>query len=390
VLHPAGTGELVAYEPRYLRLFGGLQASSAAAAAERAASGAAAGSSPRTGMFFGHILSAESAPPALLAEGAGGLPPVGVAARIVDLAPGGDGTLRVAYEGVRRFRVLAVQRESDGGATVAATWFDDEPPVAAPSGDGESAGGGAAAVDAEERALWAALQRVARLTDALAGGGGAGGLPESLVRVAPPPPVQRTTAEYLSDVGYAAGNDISTWRRFGGGGGGGPPARPPAADPYSALLERHAKARRQELFSFAAAQTLDLGPSQRASFRRRQAAAARLAAPAIAIAPAVAAGERAISRLAHSHTLGRAYSHPRAPAPQAWRCWARATRWSGCPGCAAWWRRTSKPCWRSRPSRARSAAAAAAAASRARRAERGAARCALARGAPPRLYSSSL
>lgn len=76
-------------------------------------------------LYFGHLLSPSAAPPALLDDAVAGLPRCGVAAVIRKLEKAADGTLRVEYEGMRRFRLLTVS-DHKGYLVGAAEWYDDE------------------------------------------------------------------------------------------------------------------------------------------------------------------------------------------------------------------------------------------------------------------------
>ena len=70
------------FEPRYLELFRTLQANTPAAAEPR----------------FGHILNSSSAPPALMQQSVGGLPPLGVCSTVKSIEELSNGRLQVGKE----------------------------------------------------------------------------------------------------------------------------------------------------------------------------------------------------------------------------------------------------------------------------------------------------
>lgn len=82
-LHPAQSGTLLVFEPRYLELFRPLQA--------QLSTPDAGGSEPK----FGHILAASAAPPALMSSAVGGLPPLGVCATVKSIGELSNGRLQV-------------------------------------------------------------------------------------------------------------------------------------------------------------------------------------------------------------------------------------------------------------------------------------------------------
>ncbi|KAF8061972.1 hypothetical protein HT031_004232 [Scenedesmus sp. PABB004] len=291
VLHPAQAGQLMVFEPRYLSLFTDLQQAAAAAAARGG----------RAELQFGHVVSAEAAPPALLAEGAvGGLPGTGVVATVRSIEALEGGRLAVHYRGWRRFRLLAIDRDAKPYPVAAAAWLDDAPP---PPGPGAAAA--QAAVDALELEVHGLLQQVAAYAAQLglhAHGPGAapdgGVLPEAVRLYAPPPPPpprRAGVADYLVRAGGPTGAAVATWQRMGSvyddGGGGGrrrssSAARPPDTDPYQKARDAVlGKARRQELFSFAAASLLELGVAERLALLTSRDTGARLQFVAAAVRP---------------------------------------------------------------------------------------------------------
>ncbi|GBF88650.1 hypothetical protein Rsub_01549 [Raphidocelis subcapitata] len=287
VLLPSQGGVVRVFEPRFLALFRDQQRAAAAGAARP----------PQ--LRFGHVLSPAAAPPALLDGAVGGLPGVGVYCRVtrVEEAAGG-GELLVRYEGVRRFKLLAVESEREPYPLAAVNWYDDDLAGLPPQER--------AAVDSLEREVMALLAEAARLSRRLGGAGGAAGegkgegegrgggfgggseLPAELLRYAPPPAAACGTEDYLRAAGVPAGEAIAVWRRHGSVYGAPTARRAAAGDPYQALREAVAKERRQELFSFAAAGCLELGTVERLALLLSRDAAARLAYVAEAARPHIA------------------------------------------------------------------------------------------------------
>ncbi|PNH07805.1 hypothetical protein TSOC_005692, partial [Tetrabaena socialis] len=252
------------YEPRFLHMFQDLAA--------KAAGG------QLVGARFGHVLSPGAAPPALMAGSVGGVPRVGVLAGITGATAHADGTLLLEYQGLRRIQLLSIW-QSQPYLVGAASYMADE---AEPSDAG--------ALDVLEWELHGLLQELGRLTRQLSGPGGApAGLPESIARYAPqlPPrsPQPRTIAQYLTDAGHPAGNAISTWQRHGSLYGAVNRGKDAVQDPYAVLSEQLGGDTRAELFSFAAACLLELGPAEQLALLTSRDRAARLRWVAAAVGP---------------------------------------------------------------------------------------------------------
>lgn len=64
-------------------------------------------------MKFGHILAPDVSPPELLKDAVGGMPRVGVCATVKSIEQGEGGTLKVYYQGQRRFKLLMVDDVDD-------------------------------------------------------------------------------------------------------------------------------------------------------------------------------------------------------------------------------------------------------------------------------------
>lgn len=99
-------------------------------------------------------------------------------------------------------------------------------------------------------------------------------------------------AEYLQEAGHPAGNSIATWQRHGsvcGGDASSGRKQSPAHDPYQVVSESLLdKGCRQELFSFAAATTLDLGQAETLALLTTRDCAARLQFVVAAVEPYLA------------------------------------------------------------------------------------------------------
>lgn len=261
VLHPTAGGLLTIYEPRYLQLFKDLQTTY-----------------PQGGGSFLHILSNQSAPVGLTDQ-----PRVGCAAKITSATSQVNGTLLVEYEGYRRAQVLLTNSTNSTDndnvlpyTTVAAEWYDD-----LPADEVETSS--ATSLDAAERDLAAALKALQRVMGQLSTGKS---LPNAVLKYAPVPGAPRTSYDALKKAGHKAAVAIDTWRRHGsvysignsvnsanGQGQGEVKAKSSSssasgrggqlqqADPYMEFQQQleGTAGRRQELFSFAAAQLLEAG-----------------------------------------------------------------------------------------------------------------------------------
>ncbi|PSC71566.1 ATP-dependent protease [Micractinium conductrix] len=247
VLHPTQQGVISVFEPRYLALF--------RAVLEEHPGG-------RGGRFL-HVLSPAAAPPALLDNAVGGLPRIGCCAEVEAIEERPDGTLLVQYAGARRVQLLLSQQE-EPFTRVAAEWYDDDP-----------AGELDPTVDVLERETAKLLLQIERLLLLLSPGEGA--LPEAVRRYSPPAAVaKKTSYDALKAAGHRAAGHIDMWRRHGSVYKTQSQAPAAASDPYEAIREALGKARRQELFSFAAAQLLVMGTPERAALMLNQDTGTRL------------------------------------------------------------------------------------------------------------------
>lgn len=283
VLHPTQESAIQVLEPRHLALFEALLELHPAGG---------------TGAQFIHVLAPRVAPPALLSDApVPGLPRHACCAEVrrVERTPGGA-LLSVAFAGVRRVQLLAAEQGQCQGQQyprVAVQWYDDddEAPTAGVlggpgrTGEGEP-GQGASRAGELERQLAGVLQRVEAMWQALAPGGDAR-LPAAVRRYAPPQRRRATSYDALRASGHRAATAIDTWRRHGSVYAPAGPKHPTAAaDPYQAVGEQlGGEARRRELFSFAAAQVLDMGIPERAALLQTQDTAGRLAYVLAAAAP---------------------------------------------------------------------------------------------------------
>ncbi|KAG2452369.1 hypothetical protein HYH02_002615 [Chlamydomonas schloesseri] len=231
------------------------------------------------GVRFGHVHAGAVPRGEGVVPSDDSVPYVGVLACVKSAVRRPDGTLLLEYEGQRRIKLLSVW-QAEPYMVAAACHLTD-------SGEGSDED----VVDLLEWELYGQLQEVGRLSQLLATDDSAPlQLPDSVPRYAPPSrPTAgrgpRTLAEHLTAAGHPAGAQISMWQRFGSVYGGGRAAREPADDPYSVLSERLGKDTRQELFSFAAAGMLELGPAERLALLTSTDRAARLQWVAAAVAP---------------------------------------------------------------------------------------------------------
>ncbi|KAG2426497.1 hypothetical protein HXX76_011726 [Chlamydomonas incerta] len=257
---------------------GSSNSSGSGSSSSSSTSSSGASVSALTGVRFGHVHAGAVPRGEGVVPADDAVPYVGVLATIKSAARRPDGTLMLEYEGQRRIRLLSV-------------WQAEPYMVAAACHLTDSAeGSDEDVVDLLEWELYGQLQEVGRLSRLLATDDSAPlQLPDSVPRYAPPSRPAgrgpRTLAEHLTAAGHPAGAQISMWQRFGSVYGGGRAARQPADDPYSVLSERLGKDTRQELFSFAAAGMLELGPAERLALLTSTDRAARLQWVAAAVAP---------------------------------------------------------------------------------------------------------
>ncbi|GLC33283.1 hypothetical protein PLESTB_000351000 [Pleodorina starrii] len=265
VLLPTATGTLHVFEQHFLKMFDDLAAKAGGHDILSA-----------SGVRFGHILSPSVAPPALLENSIGGVPRVGVLASVKRVTRLEDGSLMMQYEGSRRIKLLSVW-QTQPYMIAAASFMTDS---VSPSEE--------SLVDSLEWDLYGYLQEVGRLSKQLRTSEDApAGLPDSIPRYAPPPRSSRprTIADYLTEAGHPAGTSISMWQRHGSVYGNVKQGKDATQDPYAVLSERLGKDTRQELFSFAAASMLELGPAESLALLTSTDRAARLQWVAAAVEP---------------------------------------------------------------------------------------------------------
>ncbi|GFR47265.1 hypothetical protein Agub_g8952 [Astrephomene gubernaculifera] len=307
VLLPTATGVLHVTEPHLIQMFSDLAAKTGTAITDyesdsnnsnnqdalyednssTSSSNSSGNSSSSSGssstnsvMRFGHILSPAVAPPALMEDAVGGMPRVGVLSVVRRLRRSNDdASLVVEYEGLRRIRLVSV-------------WQQQPYMVAAASYLADRVGGGEEQrlLDGLEWELYGLLQEVRRLSRQLRSPGEAPAeLPECIPRYAPPAPAAPRSApslaQHLQAAGHPAGNAISMWQRHGSVYGNSKGADAAVQDPYSFMSERLGKHTRQELFSFAAAGMLELGPLESLALLNCTDRAARLQWVAAAVEP---------------------------------------------------------------------------------------------------------
>ncbi|GAB4820692.1 hypothetical protein N2152v2_007738 [Parachlorella kessleri] len=259
----AGARELV-FEPEYLALFSHLLSTHPPGG---------------EGACFLHLLDPASAPPALLEEDSvGGLPRLGCCAEVKAIRQLAGGRLEVEYAGTRRARVMMLHQEHPF-MVAAAEWVDDW-------GISEAE----TPLEDLERQLMGTLQQVSRLTALLRPPGAPLQLlPEAVQRYSPPAPQRLTSYDALVAARHPAATAIDMWRRQGSVYD--KPSRQEqhqrarASDPYQGVREQLGKQRRRELFSFAAAQMLELGLPQRLALLLTQDTGARLQYVLAAVRP---------------------------------------------------------------------------------------------------------
>lgn len=276
VLRPTGQGVLRAFEKRYVDMFQRLVASTPSGTQLNG-----------QGAKFLHVLSSTAAPPAML-EGSPpalrGLPAVGCCAIVESAKLAPDGSLIVTYSGHRRMNLHYVEQEEGHAETVeslpnsktfgvlkaAGEWFDDVDPslLGTP--------GGISGVDAAERDLAGIVKEISRLSKIV--DPDSSQLPDAIRRYAPPPPGQRRQTSYdaLKASGHRAATAIDMWRRHGSVYEGQRTPQQAYADPYTDMAEKLGRSRRQEMFSFAVAQLLQLGKPEAAALLLSRDTAGRL------------------------------------------------------------------------------------------------------------------
>jgi hypothetical protein len=143
---------------------------------------------------------------------------------------------------------------------------------------GSPPGTASAALDGLEREVAAIVNHIARLSRRVQPEKSA--IPEAISTYSPPNGGARTrptSYDALKAAGSQAATAIDMWRRHGSVyGSKGPSSRQVHADPYTQLSEELGKARRQELFSFAVAQLLDMGTPETCALLLSQDTAGRL------------------------------------------------------------------------------------------------------------------
>ncbi|CAG9466808.1 unnamed protein product [Pedinophyceae sp. YPF-701] len=295
MLLPTGDGILHIYERRYLDMFRNVQMNTPEG-------------SP---LLFGHVLTAHAVPAQVRDRVGPGIPRIACAARVLSMEPAGergDGML-VRYEALRRIKIAHVEEvqgeDGEGYLSAACEWMDDARVDPGPA-QGVSVDTGFKRLTADEQQrtdlleaqLWANLQHLRRLS--AQSGSEDASLPLAVQRFAPPATVSGDAGERIANALEAKGNmgaafAIRTWRRASGIDAGNGAEKPrEVANPYSAAVEvtPMAKGRRQELFSFASAQMVDIGAEERSLLLHLQSTAQRLEWALEAVVPHVSDLER--------------------------------------------------------------------------------------------------
>eukprot|EP01026_Neomeris_dumetosa_P026119 TRINITY_DN2135_c0_g1_i9.p1 TRINITY_DN2135_c0_g1~~TRINITY_DN2135_c0_g1_i9.p1 ORF type:complete len:340 (-),score=36.72 TRINITY_DN2135_c0_g1_i9:314-1333(-) len=252
MVHPTDRGQIVAFEPKYVQLFQEADKKLRYNKEEK---------SEKETQFL-HILSAQNCPPAFLEDAVDNLPRIGVCCQILQIVNNDDDTLTVQYEAKRRIYLVGVlpPEEIRLYKEALVEWYDDEE----------------AEVDdilPLEQELHSCLQEVQRINQKLQKEQVQ--LPPNFVRYSPPPTSTspRSFSRVLQKGGVVAGVNIETWLRSGSKQ---QKFKPAAIDPYQILRDSVNRTMRQELFSFACASILEVGPIERIALAQSRDTAARL------------------------------------------------------------------------------------------------------------------
>eukprot|EP00878_Enallax_costatus_P026815 GHUV01028817.1.p1 GENE.GHUV01028817.1~~GHUV01028817.1.p1 ORF type:complete len:243 (+),score=87.98 GHUV01028817.1:1235-1963(+) len=226
-------------------------------------------------------------------DSVGGLPNMGVCATLKSVEQLDNGRFLVKYQGTRRFKLLAVDTEQKPYPVAAATWLDDN-----------SNNLSEQQIDMLaklERDVYTLLQQVVKYSQMLSPEVSSSDstsqakqqalLPDTVLLYAPPPPVDskpKGVADYMIKAGGVAGSKIATWQRMGSVYGNPGARKKTVQDPYQMARDLLAGRRRQELFSFAAAQILELGLPERLALLECRDTSARLQFVAAAVQPYLA------------------------------------------------------------------------------------------------------
>jgi hypothetical protein len=211
------------------------------------------------------------------------LPAVGCSAIIDKIEVNPNGSLRVDYTGDRRVQVHHIDSkveqddEQKEFTMVGGFWYDDNESA---TGDGD---GILHAMEQEVAGLMKELARLSRLIDP-----DNAEIPKAIQTYAPLPPgrTRQTSYDALKASGHNAAVAIDTWRRHGSVYDTSRCSTGPKhADPYAQVADELGGGRREELFSFAVAQVLEMGLPQRAALLLSQDTLGRLEFVAAATRP---------------------------------------------------------------------------------------------------------
>ena len=243
-----------------------------------------------------HILSPKIAPPAMLENippAIQGLPSIGCCAVIESIKRAPDQSLIVEYSGHRRVLLHLVQNKAEDSSSgnsdstssstsnssgvlyAAGEWYDDIEPE-----ELDPISGTISSVYAAERDVAGIVQQIAKLSRKIDPENSR--LPDALVRYAPPSSggggqKRPTSYDALKAAKHPAANMIDTWRRHGSVYGSSSNSSLEAhADPYTQVSEKVGRLRRQEMYSFAASQLLQLGVPEAAALLLSRDTAGRL------------------------------------------------------------------------------------------------------------------
>lgn len=266
VLLPVSHGILRAFEPRYVSMFQKFVDKTSA-----------------EDRIFLHVIGPLHAPPAMMSDSPfPDIPAIGCVAIVEDIDEQKDGSLVVKYKGYRRMQIHHIEKAAEGAECpdmVAGTWYDDKEVICSTD---------VAALNSLERDIACLVSEIERKTHQL-DPFAKKALPHEISFYAPPGQNYEKATSYdaLKASGHKAASAIDMWRRHGTVYKTSREMHPKKeySDPYTKLAEQLGKQRRQELFSFAVAQLLQMGIPEQAALLLSQDTPGRLAFVAAAAIP---------------------------------------------------------------------------------------------------------
>lgn len=268
VLLPISRGILHAFEPRYVSMFRNFLDKTSA----------------RDRIFL-HVIGPLHAPPAMITDSPfPNIPEIGCVAIVEEIDQQADGSLLVKYKGYRRMQIHHIEKSTESDDCpdmVAGTWYDDKEVINSTD---------VAALNSLERDIACLVSEIERKTHQLDPRTDKQALPHEVSYYAPPGQYSERPTSYdaLKASGHMAASAIDMWRRHGTvykTSKETQPKKDPYSDPYVTFAEQLGKQRRQELFSFAVAQLLQMGIPEQAALLLSQDTPGRLAFVAAAAIP---------------------------------------------------------------------------------------------------------